>query len=101
MYPIYMRKTKDFEVLIFGEIWTVVFEKLEGSLAGLCDGECRTIRINTSIPATMRPITFFHELFHAYIREAGIYNAELSHDLEEVIADQFAKVLTDNFDFKF
>lgn len=36
--------------------------------------------------------TFYHELFHCVIYRIGIYNAELSRDLEEVIVDSFATI---------
>lgn len=43
--------------------------------------------------------TFLHELFHAAVYRLGLNNAQFSHDIEEIIVDNFANVLTEVFDF--
>lgn len=43
--------------------------------------------------------TFLHELFHAAVYRLGLNNAQFSHDIEEIIVDNFASVLVEVFDF--
>ena len=97
---------ENFKVNILGETWQVkyktpVINPYTGDMAaGLCDPSTRTIWIEKSLESKMSIITLFHELFHAYTRRSGIYNAQLSHDLEEIVADQFATVIAENFHFE-
>ena len=44
--------------------------------------------------------SYLHELFHCVIYRLGIHNAHLSHDLEEIIVDNFSGVLSELFDFE-
>lgn len=45
--------------------------------------------------------TFLHEYGHAVIHALGVYNCNLSHDLEEIIVDGIAKSLSENFVLRF
>ena len=55
------------------------------------------IEINNKMNLETQQITLIHELIHATFFRAGILNAKVSHDIEEVICDQVAKVITENF----
>ena len=96
---------KNFEVNILGEIWQVVFsdtviDPSTGNMAvGRCDGQDCTILVLKGMDEKLTIVTFLHELFHAYTRRSGIYNGMLSFDMEEIISDQFATVLAENFNF--
>ena len=97
---------KDFTVNVLGEEYQVKFVEevrhpRDGSpCCGLCDSEAQEILICKHMTQKLTVITFFHELNHAYSREAGMENC-VSHEVEEISGDQFAKVLEKNFDFDF
>lgn len=55
------------------------------------------IEINNKIPKETQEVTLVHELIHAVFYRAGIHNAKVSHDIEEIICDQISKVITENF----
>lgn len=99
------KKYKDFETKIMGEKWEVKFvtpvidPSNNNEACGLCHYETKTLFINSSLDYLDAVHTLFHELFHAYVRRSGIYNANLSHEMEEIIADQFALVIIENFEF--
>lgn len=60
----------------------------------------KQIKITTKIKGKEKDITILHELFHATCHRLGLDNANFSHDLEEIIADNFAVVITENADIK-
>lgn len=99
------KKSEDFKVNILGEIWcikfrTPIFSSSMEQACGLCDHPAKTIWVDSELDEQTKVITVLHELFHAYTRRSGIYNGMLSFDMEEIISDQFATVLAENFDFK-
>jgi len=102
-----MRKKKGFKLDIYGQEYSVeyvdrVFDPADNSeCCGLCDMESSKILINNKMNKELTACTILHELFHAYSRRMGMENSGMSSELEELIADQFAKVLTENFDFRF
>jgi len=100
-----LKKRKNFEIKIYGELWHVIYHNeiiLEGQrAAGMCDPQQNTIWIDGSMDDNGTACTFFHELFHAYVRRMGMINANLSPELEEIIADQFGQLLSEIFDFDF
>jgi len=102
-----MRGKSDFTFDVYGQQYSVEFVSKvldpDGNIevCGLCDMESSKIYVNNKMNKQLTACTILHELFHAYSRRAGLENSELSSELEELIADQFAKVLTENFDFKF
>lgn len=55
------------------------------------------IEINNTLPILTQQVTLLHEIVHAVFDRAGIHNANVSHDIEEVIADQVSKVILENF----
>lgn len=100
-----MKNRKDFTVIVYGEKWKV---KYVGSIVeeghkavGVCDAETKIIRIDKSLSDELTAITFFHELFHAYFRRMGMINSDIHSSLEELMADQFATIIAENFSFDF
>lgn len=57
----------------------------------------KKIVIKTKIKEDYRIEVILHELFHCALERTGIKQAELSHDLEEIIVDNLAKVVNENF----
>lgn len=45
--------------------------------------------------------TLMHELVHAIVSVTGLNQAQLSMDLEEIIAECFSNFMCDTFDIKF
>jgi len=100
-----MAKYKNFELNIFGEKWKVKFghpihDTRGDEVSGLCDFNSKSLLIDDKGNKKYVSITLIHELFHAYVSRCGLNNANISCELEEIIADQFATVLCENFDFK-
>jgi Zn-dependent peptidase ImmA (M78 family) len=100
------KKYKNFKVDILGEKWQIRYSEIvinpaDGNPAcGLCEHNTKTIWISLELSEKDTVITLFHELFHAYVRRSGIYNGNLSHEMEEIIADQFGTIIAENFDYK-
>ena len=97
------KKRKNFKINLYGQEWSVEYHSPiieEGQRAyGLCCPESKTLYIDATLDDEMTAVTFFHELFHAYVRRMGVINASLSSELEELIADQFGQLIAENFDF--
>lgn len=55
------------------------------------------IEINNTLDPLTQQVTLLHELVHAVFDRAGIHSANISHDIEEIIADQVSKVVLENF----
>ena len=97
-------KGKDFDVDIYGEQWRVCYTTpviVDGVYAyGLCDRHSNTIYIDSTLNKPDTAHTFLHELFHAYWHRMGIVNTGIPAQVEEVIADQYTKLVTEIFDFE-
>jgi Zn-dependent peptidase ImmA (M78 family) len=98
-------KKKPFNLEIMGETWKVMFihpvvDTNNNPAYGLCDWPQRVLWIDSELDQSTMAHTLIHEMFHAYVRRSGVYNGNLSHEMEEILADQFALILTENFDFK-
>ena len=101
-----IKKKIDFVATIFGRDYQIKFvdqilSPVDGHpCCGLCDSEGSVIYINNKMDKELTNVTFFHEIFHAYCRRMGLENSGLSEELEELIADQFAKVIEEVLDFE-
>ena len=102
-----IKKRKDFTLDIYGKEFSVayssqVFDPTTGDeCCGVCIAHEGVILINESMGEELTICTIFHELFHAYARRMGMENSGMSHELEEIIADQFGKLIAENFEFTF
>lgn len=97
------KQRKDFTVDVYGQEWDIKFKTPvieEGVRAyGLCDPFDKTIYIDSTLDDEYTSLTLLHELFHAYFRRMGMINSGVSHEVEEIIAEQFSQLLTENFKF--
>lgn len=59
--------------------------------------ESNLIEINSQLNKETQEVTLLHELIHAVFFRSGILNAKVSQDAEEIICDQVAKVIQENF----
>jgi|JI8StandDraft_2_1071088.scaffolds.fasta_scaffold391081_2 hypothetical protein len=58
------------------------------------------IEIDNSLTGDELMLTQIHECIHALIQRAGLYQTGLSHELEEIIAEQVSIMLVENFTLK-
>lgn len=69
------------------------------------DGEfCPTtwmIKIKKSLPPDERLHTLIHEIGHAVVMRTGLKQSELSHDVEEVLVENIATSIMENFEVHF
>jgi hypothetical protein len=84
---------------VFGESIPVkVIKNLKDQgILGKYDSKNKEISICSSTKASDKDQVLLHELTHCVIDVLGLYNAQLSHDLEEILADNISKAITDNF----
>lgn len=57
----------------------------------------KTIYINSTLNKELQKVTLLHEFLHAVFDRAGLTQAKITSDAQEIICDQFAKALTENF----
>ncbi len=84
---------------IFGEKWKVYHGELDPRHAGLCEYQKMKLTVSKEIPIGSRLFleTLLHEVFHASFERCSYKQSGLPHELEEVMIDQLAKILTENF----
>ena len=84
-------------VNIFGKTYRVQITKQRPSGVADVNYKDRLIRIQETKDRQYFDECLVHEMGHATVERLGIHNAKLSSDLEEIICDAFAKVITENF----
>lgn len=70
-------------------------------LYGCFNAETGEILIDKSLKGHKYTSTLLHEIFHAVCHYGGTRQANLSHDLEEILAEQVSQVLDKTFKFDF
>ena len=60
----------------------------------------KTILIDTRLKKDDLIVTYLHEIIHAMADRLGYSNTGVSFDMEEMIADNIAVMLVENFDIK-
>lgn len=73
------------------------------AVSGCFTPDHATIHISTSLNPTQDDIllTMVHELGHALINRISICQAGMPMELEEILVDSFAKLMTETFKLKF
>ena len=83
---------------VLGQKVKVIYADLSSeAICGKYSYDQKTMYIEKTLSKEQKNITLFHELFHAVIDRAGLLNTAISSDAQEIICDQFAKVLVENF----
>lgn len=91
-----MKRSKYLKVL--GKRIKVVFRDMtEENVCGHYLYAKGLIEINNTLDLETQQITLLHELIHAVFDRSGVHSANVSHDIEEIIADQISKVILENF----
>ena len=95
-------KLNNRKINVLGKEITLVEKDLSeiGAYHGLYVDKESKILINKTDTPEQKLETLIHEIGHALARR-GAVNQAISSELEEIICDQFAIVLTEIFDFTF
>lgn len=84
--------------LVFGIKVKVYYKNLrDQGYAGLYYYDSRHIELDKTLTKKEESVTSLHELFHATSDRLGLRNTGLRQEIEEVIVDNFAKVVEENF----
>ena len=68
--------------------------------AGTFNTKNNVIEVDSSLTGQELIHTYMHELIHALCARLSLENCDLSHDLEEILADNIPTMLLENFDIK-
>lgn len=91
-----MRK-KHMDLSIFGVNYTVyITDELDPNYCGMCIFDSQTILIRKDLPQDIFNITLIHEMLHAFMNRLSYENA-ITRQTEELLIDQIAKLMTENF----
>lgn len=95
-----MDKGFTMKLKIFGKIFRVLKAKNFSShygLRGLFDPDKELIKVDSELIGDQYFITIIHELVHGVIYRTGIDQAKLSEGVEEVICENVAVAIVENF----
>tara|TARA_R110002096_G_scaffold400805_2_gene597530 strand:+ start:176 stop:502 length:327 start_codon:yes stop_codon:yes gene_type:complete len=81
---------------IKGRTYKVIVDTLSPGIAGLCDPINKVIYIDSEVNLMD---TLLHEIGHAYIHEVAL-DQVMTPEIQEIVVENFAQVLTDLFDIK-
>lgn len=84
---------------VFGRMTPIEYKKLEDDTAGHFDRETKSIAISDDEKGAKYVHTLLHELGHALMDRVGIHQA-ISDETEEIIAENYATMITELFDLK-
>lgn len=86
---------------VFGEAYKVfITDELGPDTAGGVVYDNKEIFIDKDAKGAMFTETLLHEFLHALFRRLSYEQSGIPHALEEVMIDQIARSLTENFDIK-
>lgn len=91
---------KNYTLNILGRKIKVVFKKLDERYCGLYYDKEGLIEINTDMDESKTNISILHEVLHSIFFRSGLDQTNIGHDLQEIICDQFAKAICENFTLK-
>lgn len=88
------------KVDIFGKTYTIHQGKMNDAYAGLCDYQSQKITIHEQCKGDDFTATLIHEVLHAAFQRMSVKQTGLHSQAEELIVDQLANVMTENFRIK-
>jgi hypothetical protein len=83
---------------VFGREVPVRIQEMDAKDAGEYCETKKEITINTSQKGELLVPTMVHELFHATVDRVALIQTGISDDMWEVIVENFATVVCENFD---
>jgi len=90
-------KKKYADLSIFGVTYTVfVTDELDPNYCGMCVFDTQTILVKKDLPQDVFNITLIHEMLHAFMNRLSYENA-ITRQTEELLIDQIAKLMVENF----
>ena len=104
-----MKVKKKSSIKVFGKIVPIIFTEemilVEGNVVyghynNKLGEEAITIYCGSETTPEMVVTTYLHELFHCMFYRLGFENTIISHDVHELLADNYGKLLAENFDFE-
>lgn len=90
---------KNHVVNVLGRQIKVIYKEIDNRYCGLYYNDEGIIEISKSLSREKAHETLIHELVHAVFFRAGLDQTGISHDIQEIICDQVAKVLCENYKF--
>jgi hypothetical protein len=97
-----MKQKKIGKVSILGRIISI-FKTVQMPIEdtyGLYYMDERKIVLNETINPDVIVEIFYHEMWHAAMDRAGLYQTGMSNDMHEILCELFRNVVTDNFELK-
>lgn len=91
---------KNYSINVLGRKIKVIFKELDEKYLGLYYNDEGTIEINTNQSPDKIQESLTHEVVHAVFFRSGLDQTTISHDLQEIICDQVAKVICENYTLK-
>lgn len=86
--------------VVFGRKIRIKICKIDDHTRGQYWHQDGVIDINEGQSNADKTATVFHELVHAMFFASGLDQANISHDAQEIMAEQFAKILMENVNLK-
>ena len=90
-----LKKSKSINV--FGKTCPVKITSLDDNFLGLFYYDEFRIEISDKCPKEKFDEIFIHEAVHAVFNRSSLNQCAISHDAQEIICDQVAKFITENF----
>lgn len=80
---------------IFGKVITLHVEDIDEGFAGLFIPDENKIKINSKYDKKFD--TMLHEFLHAVWFRCGINQAQIPHEVQEIIVENFSVAISENF----
>lgn len=90
---------KNTSINVLGRNIKVVYKEIDDRYCGLYFNDEGLIEINKKLSKDKAKETLMHEIIHAIFFRSGLDQTGVGHDVQEIICDQVAKVLCENFNF--
>jgi len=90
-----LKKTKS--VSVFGKKCPIKTTVMDNNFLGLFYYDDFRIEISDQCPDHKYDEILVHEMIHAVFNRSSLNQCNISHDAQEIICDQVAKFITENF----
>lgn len=82
-------------VNILGVKYKIEFKTMEYGIAGCCDWRAKVISLDNAYKTDQKGYitTLVHEIGHAIFEEAALHQTSIHPDVEEIIVEQFSRII--------